>query len=142
MSRKVVFFAVGFILLAGGLLLWPSETRMQAHQPVHGPTTGNGSTTANTIAAEGRVTVKPDHRAVLSAEVAGRIEQVLVDNLAPVHKGQVLAVLYNTDLEARIHQMQQSYEKARADYLELAHGSRSEDVEEAAAGVRKAEADL
>jgi multidrug resistance efflux pump len=141
MSRKVMFFVIGFFLLAGGLVLWPSETRFPAPPPP-AVTFGPNSGSTNTIAAEGRVTVKPDHRAVLSAEVAGRIETILVDNLAPVHKGQVLAVLYNADLDARIHQMQQSYEQAHSGYLELAHGSRSEDVEEAAAGVRKAEADL
>lgn len=141
MSRKVVFFVVGFFLLAGGLALWPGETSFPAPPPP-AASTGANSGSANTVAAEGRVTVKPDHRAVLSAEVAGRIESILVDNLARVHKGQVLAVLYNADLEARIQQMQQSYEKAHSDYLELAHGSRSEDVEESAAGVRKAEADI
>lgn len=140
MSRKVVLFVIGFILLAGGLLLWPSETRIPA--PPSAVTSGTNATSANTIAAEGRVTVKPDHRAILSAEVGGRIETILVDNLAPVHKGQILATLYNADLDARIRQTQQSYEKARSEYLELAHGSRAEDVEEAAAGVRKAEADV
>lgn len=138
MSRKVVFFVVGFFLLAGTLVLWPSETQFPPQKPA--PAASLRAT--NTVAAEGRVAVKPDNRAVLSAEVAGRIESILVDNLAPVRKGQVLAILYNADLDARIHQMQQSYEKARSGYLELAHGSRDEDVEQAAAEVDKAEADL
>ncbi len=94
------------------------------------------------IAAEGRVAVKPDQRAVLSAEVAGRIEKIFVDNLAPVRKGQLLAVQYNADLQNRILQTEEAYRMAEARYRELASGYRKEEVDEAAADVRRAESEL
>lgn len=94
------------------------------------------------VAAEGRVSVKPDQRAVLAAEVAGRIESILVDNLSPVRKGELLAILSNTDLQQQIHQTEQAYLKAQARYQEMVRGYRSEEVEEAFANVRSAEARL
>lgn len=138
MSRKVYFLVIGFFLLAGGFWLWPGENGTSSSTTV----VAASAPARSSVAAEGRVTVKPDRRAVLSAEVGGRIDKILVDNLAPVHKGEVLAVIYNADMENRIRQTQESYERARADYQELAHGSRDEDVQEAAANMHKAEADL
>ncbi|MCI0445357.1 efflux RND transporter periplasmic adaptor subunit [bacterium] len=94
------------------------------------------------VGAEGRVTVKPDRRAVLAAEVAGRVDKIFVDNLMHVKKGQLLAMLYNADLEDRIRETEARFNKARASYLELANGSRREDVQEAAAHMRRADAAL
>jgi HlyD family secretion protein len=135
MSRKLITVTTAIVLILGGLWLWPNET--QKPRPIP-----SSAEQASYVAAEGRISVKPDHRAVLSAEVAGRIEKILVDNLSPVHQGQVLAVIYNADMGNRIRQTQASYQSAKSDYLELANGSRIEDVQEAAANVRKAQADL
>ncbi|HET6266684.1 MAG TPA: efflux RND transporter periplasmic adaptor subunit [Acidobacteriota bacterium] len=135
MSRKMLTIAISIPLILGALWLWPNENQKSKPVPA-------SAEHASYVAAEGRISVKPDHRAVLSAEVAGRIETILVDNLSPVHKGQVLAVIYNTDMDKRIRQTQASFQSAKADYMELANGSRVEDVQEAAANVRKAQADL
>src|SRR5262249_19526100 len=94
------------------------------------------------VGAEGRVAVKPDRRALLSAEVAGRVEQVLVDNLQPVKKGQLLAVQYNADLASKHKQTEEAYRMAQVRYQELANGYRTEEIQEAGAEVQKAESDL
>ncbi|HEY4491367.1 MAG TPA: efflux RND transporter periplasmic adaptor subunit [Acidobacteriota bacterium] len=133
MWRKWFAIGVVLVLLGGAVALWPDEKQIM---PPH------ASAIADGVAAEGRIAVKPDQRAVLSAEIAGRLERILVDNLNPVTKGQLLAVLYNADLEQQIRQTEELYRKAEADYTERRNGSRSEDIEEAAALVRKAESEL
>src|SRR5437773_2163081 len=135
MSRKILWFVVIVSLLVVGLVTWPSESKTT-------PAPSAVSNPADVVAAEGRITVKPDHRALLSAEVAGRIQEISVDNLAPVKKGQVLAVLYNADTQQKLEQMRQAYQRSQQNYLELAHGTRAEDVAEANAEVHRAEADL
>lgn len=130
--RKVWMIAVGISLLLGILLFWPVEQQAPAQN----------APLQKYVAAEGRIAVKPDQRAVLAAEVPGRIEEILVDNLVPVKKGQILAVLSNTDVQERIHQTEASYARAAAYYAEMSNGSRSEDIQEAEADLRKAQADL
>ncbi|HSP06811.1 MAG TPA: efflux RND transporter periplasmic adaptor subunit, partial [Acidobacteriota bacterium] len=131
MWRKLLISIVLVSAIAGAMILWSGEQRPQ--RPVTAP---------HFVAAEGRVAVKPDHRAILSAELAGRIDRMYVDNLSPVKKGQVLAEIYNADLERGIHETEELLRKAEAVYAEAANGSRREDIEEAHAEVQRAEAAL
>jgi HlyD family secretion protein len=131
--RKFIATAIVLFIFACVWFLWSGEEK---------PAPTIKQKNSKSISAEGRVAVKPNRRALLSAEVAGRVEQVLVDNLQPVKKGQLLAVQYNADLQNRILQTEEAYRMAEARYRELASGFRSEEIEEAAAEVRKAEADL
>lgn len=130
MWRKLLISIVGVSLVAGAVMLWSGE---QKHVPREAAAT-------RFIAAEGRVAVKPDHRAVLAAEVAGRIDRILVDNLSPVKRGQVLAELYNADLKQQILETEAMLRKAEAVYAEAVSGSRQEDIQEASANVQRAEA--
>ena len=132
--RKIAAITVILLLLFGVLAFWLDDDT-----PVQAAVTDSS---AQTIVAEGRVSVRPDSRAVLSAEVAARLEQIHVDNLHPVKKGQVLAVQYNRDLHHRILQTEESYRMAEARYRELAAGYRDEEIDEAAAEVRRAESEL
>ena len=132
--RKIIAIVIVLLFVSGAWLLWSGEEK---------PAAGSKrSHSLGFVAAEGRVAVKPDQRAVISAEVAGRLEQITVDNLDPVKKGQLLAVQYNRDLHNRILQTEESYRMAVARYHELASGYRSEEIEEAAADVRRAESEL
>ncbi len=130
--RRVLTTGIVLFLFTGVWLLWSDEERVPAATV---PAPGS-------VAAEGRVTVKPDQRALLSAEIAGRIEKILVDNLSPVQKGQILAVQYNADLEQRILQTEASFKMAEARYHELSSGYRVEEIQEAAANVKRAESEL
>ena len=131
--RKLAITTVVLFLFIGVWVLWSGEEKQESQ---------NVSPGMEAIAAEGRVAVKPDRRALLSAEVAGRIDQMLVDNLQQVKKGQLLAVQYNADVAGKLQQTEEAYRMAQARYEELANGYRTEEVEEAAAEVRKAESDL
>ncbi len=130
--RKIIAITIVLFLSAGAWFLWSGEEKPANPQP----------RVPDSLSAEGRIAVQPDRRALLSAEMAGRIEKMFVDNLAPVQKGQILAVQYNADLQNRILQTEESYRMAEARYRELASGYRIEEVDEASADVRKAESEL
>jgi HlyD family secretion protein len=130
--RKSIAMIVVLFSLGVAWFLWSGE-EAPAVVPV---------SVRTSIVAEGRVAVRPDQRAVLSAEVPGRIERIFVDNLDSVQKNQILAVQYNLDLHNRILQTEAAYQTAEARYRELASGYRTEEIEEAAAEVRRAESDL
>lgn len=130
MWRKLLISIVGVSLVAGAVMLWSGEQKNVPRE----------AAAKRFIAAEGRVAVKPDHRAVLAAEVAGRIDRILVDNLSPVKRGQVLAELYNADLKQQILETEAMLRKAEAVYAEAVSGSRQEDIQEASANVQRAEA--
>jgi|GEM_PF-5696715 len=130
--RNISITTIVLFFLAGIWYLWSGEEKPAPP----------ARKSVKSVAAEGRVAVKPDRRALISAEVAGRLEQVLVDNLQPVKNGQLLAVQYNKDLHNRILQTEETYRMAEARYRELSNGYRSEEIDEAAAQVRRAESDL
>jgi multidrug resistance efflux pump len=135
MWRKLIFTLIITLLIAtGSIMFWSSDQKAEASRELSAPT--------KFVVAEGRVTVKPDRRAVLAAEVAGRVEEIYVDNLMPVKKGQLLAVLYNEDLEQTIRETEAKLKKSEAFYLERVNGSRQEDIQEAAANERRAQASL
>lgn len=133
MWRKLMVGVFVFVLFTGAVILWSGESK---HSTEH------ASAVVSHTAAEGRVAVKPDHRAVLAAEVAGRLDHVLVDNLSPVRKGQILAVLYNADLAQRIRETEELLKKSEAAYAEVTAGARQEDIREAMANAQRAEAAL
>ncbi len=130
--HKIVAITIVLFLFASAWFLWSGEEKPSKAAPK----------VAESLSAEGRIAVQPDRRVLLSAEVAGRMEKIFVDNLAPVKKGQLLALQYNADLHSRIFQTEESYRMAEARYRELASGYRSEEVEEASAEVRRAESEL
>lgn len=133
MWRKLLI-AIGIVsFAAGAVILWSGEQKSDSGHP---------PAARHYVAAEGRISVKPDHRAVLSAEVAGRIEHIYVDNLSPVKKGQVLAEIYNADLEQRIRETVELLHQSEAEYQEAVHGSRDEDIREALANKQRSEAAL
>lgn len=132
MWRKLATISIVLFIITSGLAFWSGAEKSSARGAAPAPPLY--------VAAEGRVAVQPDRRAVLSAEVSGRIDRLLVDNLSPVQKGDLLVVLYNADLERRIRETEALYHRAEARYQELANGSRREDIAEGAADVQKAEA--
>lgn len=134
MLRKCIVGVFVFLLVGSGLFLWSSEKRTPRIEKHNYPEVS--------VAAEGRVAVKPDQRAVLSAEISGRIEKLHVDNLSPVKKGQVLVTLYNADLAESIRQHEAMHQKALSSFTELANGFRREDVQQAEAILKRAEANL
>lgn len=67
----------------------------------------------NSLHAVGLLTPKDEMR--LSFKIGGVVEAIKVDEGQPVHAGQVLAVLKQTEIDASLEQARQAKEKARRD---------------------------
>lgn len=74
----------------------------------------NNDIQAGTVNASGQFTT--DDEAMLSFKTGGVIERILVKEGDAVRKGQVLAALNLTEINAQVQQAQLAYEKAQRDY--------------------------
>lgn len=97
--------------------------------------------TPGVVAGPGLVEPKSETIRV-SAQVGGKLAQVLVDEGDRVAAGQVLAVLINDDLRARVASAQAELRAREADARRVANGARGEERRQAGAEVRQAEADV
>ncbi|MEI6950392.1 efflux RND transporter periplasmic adaptor subunit [Paraflavisolibacter sp. H34] len=69
---------------------------------------------SNAIEASG--SLFPAEEARLSFKVGGVIDRILVQDGQYIRKGQLLATLQNTEIDAQVQQVQLAYEKATRDY--------------------------
>ena len=93
------------------------------------------------IAALGRV--EPISEEIrIAAAMTGRLAEVMLDEGAPVRRGQVVATLENADHLARVKEGEASIAIAQAALARVINGARPSEREEAAAAVREAEAVL
>jgi HlyD family secretion protein len=91
------------------------------------------------ISAAGKV--EPQSEEVrLGLSITGKLAEVLVDEGDPVHVGQVLARLDNTDWKARLAEAEATVHIREAELARVLNGSREEERREAEAAVREADA--
>lgn len=93
------------------------------------------------IAAAGRVEPQSEEIRV-GAELNGKLRQVPVEEGDRVRKGQVIAVLENSDYAARVDLARAELAQKEAAELRASNGSRPEERREAEAAVREAKAVL
>lgn len=92
------------------------------------------------FAARGRVEGATSQEIKLASRVVGRLKEVMVSDGDPVHKGQVVAVLENDDLKARVDEAQANLERAQAVLQRLLNGARPEERSAARAEMEEAQA--
>ena len=85
-------------------------------------------------------TVKPLRTSTIGSAVDGRVEELLVNQGNAVEQGQVLARLRTATLEIQRSAAKAEVELAQQSLIELQNGSRPEDIAEAEANMRGAEA--
>lgn len=108
------------------------ETKAAAPAPAREP---------SLIAAAGRV--EPAGEEIqLGAEIDGKIARVLVEEGDSVRRGQVLAVLENSDFAARVSLARAALAERQASLEKLRNGARDEEKREAEALLREAEAQM
>lgn len=110
-------------LLAGGYYWWNQRATAVAQS---GVLTGSG-----TIEAE---------QVLITSEVAGRVQQLMVDEGQEVTAGQTLAQLDTALMEAQLAQAKAAVGVAEANLAQLQSGSRPEEVAQAQAAVAQAQA--
>ncbi|TAN42445.1 MAG: HlyD family secretion protein [Nitrospirae bacterium] len=92
-------------------------------------------------AAEGRVETLPGFEVEVGSEIEGRIAEVLVSEGSQVKKGDLIARIENSDIQAKLHEARAALTVARSRLLETSSGSRQEEIRKAAAALESAVAD-
>lgn len=120
---RPLFVSLAAIALAGaGLLIYRAREAEPASALIPG------------IVRETEINIAP--------ELNGRLASVLVRAGQDIHKGEVLAVLSNPELEASLIEAKAALEKARADRDHVLAGVREEEIGRAKREVEIAEANL
>lgn len=87
-------------------------------------------------------TVVPVQSVNLSPKTAGRLAQLFVEQGDRVQTGQKIALMENSDLQARLAQAKANLSKAQATLAEAQAGSRPEEINQAKARLLQAQARL
>lgn len=93
------------------------------------------------IAAEGKVEARPGFEVDVGSELTARIERFVVNEGQYVEQGQVVVVLDDHDLAARLRQAQSELAVVRAKRSEVAAGARAQEIEQANAALERARAE-
>jgi len=95
------------------------------------------------VAAEGKVEAMPGFDVdVASGELNGKVQKILVREGDTVEAGQLVAVLENEDLQARVKAAEEQMAVARSKLQEVKSGARKEEILQAAAALDGATADM
>lgn len=134
MNRKLAIAIVACVLAGGAAFaLGPRETAQapaQAARDVRGP-----------VVAPGRVEPATEERDV-TAELRGKLAEVLVDEGDKVAEGQIVARLIDDEYRARVAQGRASVALREAELERTLNGARGQERREAQAQVREAQAQL
>lgn len=84
----------------------------------------------------------PIHQASLSPKISAPVEKFYVNRGSRVHKGELLAVLSNEDLQAGVVSARGSYDQARANYESTTTSALPEEIQTAEAAVQDAKTNL
>ncbi len=86
--------------------------------------------------------IVPHHRIEVGSKVVGKVRWVGVEKSDLVEKGQLLVKLDDSEYQAQMSQARADLASAEARLAELVAGTRPEEVQRAAAELRRSEADL
>jgi HlyD family secretion protein len=95
----------------------------------------------DTVAAAGRIEPVSEEIKV-GSEIPGRLKEVRVEEGARIQRGQIIAVLDNSDYQARVEEARAELHLRQAELERLDNGSRSQERQEALAATREAQAVL
>jgi HlyD family secretion protein len=135
MNRKILFAATAFALLAGAGLLAIPKGEAQNPALLAAPARGL------VVIAPGRVEPATEERDV-TAELRGKLAEVLVDEGDKVAEGQIVARLVDAEYVARVAQARAGVALREAELERVLNGARGQERREAQAQVREAQAQL
>lgn len=134
MNRKILLAAAAFALLAGAGLLAIPKGEAQNPTPIASPA-------RLFVVAPGRVEPATEERDV-TAELRGKLAEVLVDEGDQVAEGQIVARLIDDEFRARVAQARAGVALREAELERVLNGARGQERREAQAQVREAQAQL
>jgi HlyD family secretion protein len=128
--RRIIPVLILLILIGGGYYWWRAQNSAQARDSspaeLGAQITGSGSIEAETIA--------------IASETGGRIVAMHADEGDEVHRGDLLAELDTSTLQAQQKQLEAALVTARANLAEVSAAPRAEDVAAAEAELQQAQA--
>jgi HlyD family secretion protein len=134
MNRKILFALLGTALLGGAGLLAIPKGEAQGPAPAASPA-------RLFVVAPGRVEPATEERDV-TAELRGKLADVLVDEGDKVASGQIVARLIDDEYRARVAQGRAGVALREAELERTLNGARGQERREAQAQVREAQAQL
>lgn len=133
-NRILVTLALGFAAGAALYLAWPTQ---KAGADVNAPVKSKSTV----VVAAGRV--EPASEEIkIGSELDGKLKSVPVEEGDRVRKGQIVAVLINSDYAARVALASAEIRERQADLERVINGNRRQEKRESDATVREAEAVL
>jgi len=102
--------------------------------------TAEGSNVAGSVVLTATGYIIPHHRIEANSKVTGRVAWIGVEKGDQVKEGQVLVRLEDQEFKAQYDQARGAADSARAQLEQLEHGSRPEEVEQAANNLSEARA--
>lgn len=131
MKRKAVIVAAVLAATLGTVALWRPVAR---ERPAPAPP-------ERLVSAEGKVEIRPGFEVEVGSELEGKIAEFPVKEGDWVKRGQVIAVIHNRDIQARLMEAKAELAVAKARLRETSSGSRREEIRRAAAALEAAQSD-
>jgi multidrug resistance efflux pump len=142
--RSLVKWMIALAIIAGGIFGGQWYLQHSRGDAAKAAVAGTGltSTGAQDVAAaadpaagdvvlESKGYVVAVHEILISPKVAGMVEEFDIIEGQRVKKGETLAIIESVDYKADLDHCQATLDGAKQRYLELQHGSRPEEIEEA-----------
>ena len=132
--KSLVIAALLIMLTVGAYVLFSQQRKS--------PTPAAQVAVRSHVAAEGKVEAMPGFDIdVASGELNGKVQKILVREGEAVKAGQLIAVLENEDLQAKVKAGEEQVTAARSKLQEVKSGARQEEIRQAAAALDGAMAD-
>jgi HlyD family secretion protein len=110
--KRALFILVGVVALVGGYFVWKATAAKQNGQSPYRMGAVDRGTVQMVVTATG--TVSAVTTVTVGSQVSGTIKEILVDFNSPVKKGQVVARLDPTFLQASVSENEAALERAEA----------------------------
>lgn len=135
--KPVIVIAIALVLAASGFAAYHFLSSEDS-----GDTTGELVTVSRgdvdlTISASG--TVRPRHEVKISPKVVGLVKKLLVEQGDKVKRGQLVAMMDDSNLVGQVDAARSAAQLAKATYDKAVNGNRPQEIAQAEAQVRKAE---
>ncbi|MEW6599943.1 MAG: efflux RND transporter periplasmic adaptor subunit [Nitrospirota bacterium] len=134
--NKIIIAAGLILFLIAGYVLFSKDSEKEQKQ--------NAAEVAvrRYVAAEGKVEAMHGFEVEVGSEIDGKIAEFFVEEGDTVEKGQLIARMENSDLEARLKEARADWEVAKSRLKEVASGAREEEIKKATAALAAAAADM
>src|SRR5271157_2299869 len=138
-QRSIYMFAILGAVLAVPLVLFLSSIARNPPGFANETRVARGKIDSH-LAARGRVEGATSQEIKLASRVVGRLKEVPVNDGDILHKGQIVAVLENNDLQAQVEQSRANIMHAQAVLERLQNGARPEERAASRAAMNEAQA--